>query len=190
MKVKIVLVDFELPRRIAAAIAPLCLLVLFGSTVDAAPTTFAPGETLSATKLNGAFADADRRLVQLESRVDNAGHYSVGAVFCGATLGSTTGDMSGLGGDKGYAGAKTACQTTCDKSPTAHMCTSDEVVRSAALAIAMKAGWYATGEPYASDCAGFTSATVSGTAWHIAPVASPALTSCSLSLPVLCCDAR
>src|SRR5215471_6848387 len=103
-----IVVDVQIPppiRRVfAAVVAPFFLLVAFGSTVDAAPPSFASGETLSATKVNGAFGEMDARLAKVEARLDSAGKFSVGATFCGATLGATPGDLSGLGGAKGWAG--------------------------------------------------------------------------------------
>jgi len=84
---------------------------------------------------------------------------SVGAtMYCGATSTSYTGAMGG------YEGAKAACQTTC-ASTTAHMCTSEELIRSQAVGAKLGAvtGWYASGvlwlttEPsgiITSDCGG------------------------------------
>jgi len=69
------------------------------------------------------------------------GSYSVGATtFCGVSAMSYTG-----GGVGGYAGAKKICESAC-KSPSAHMCTSEELIRSTAIGIAMPDNlWFSTG---------------------------------------------
>lgn len=191
---KIIVIHFELPtwtrRALAATVAPLAILIAFGGAVDAAGPTFAAGEPLSAAKLNSALGDADARLTKLEARLSGAGKFSAGGMYCGSTLGATPGDMSGLGGDKGYAAAKSACQATCDKSPTAHMCTTDEIMRSAAVGVSMKSGWFASGDPYYTDCAGFSSTGGAGSAWITSGAPRVASQTCATSSPVLCCDAR
>jgi hypothetical protein len=176
-------------RFVIGVAAPLALLVAFGSSVDAASPTFAAGEPLSAAKINNALGETDARLAKLEARLSANGKLAAASLYCGATLGSTAGDMSGLGGDKGYVAAKKACQTTCDKSPTAHMCTNDEIMRSAALGIAMKNGWFAGGDVYYADCIGFGTTSGSGSSWNLTQTPHPQTSPCATALPVLCCDA-
>jgi hypothetical protein len=200
MKIKIIVIDFELSpwlrRAVAGMVGPLVLVLAFGTTVDAAPTTFVAGETLGAAKMNAAFTETDARLARIEARLDPSRKYSNGAVFCGATLGATVGDMSGFGATKGYGGAKTACEITCAGSPTAHLCTSDEVLRSVTLGMAVKSGWYAAastsanwGNYYFSDCDGFmsTAANVYGPSWDSA-ASKPNVSQCNVAIAALCCD--
>jgi hypothetical protein len=114
--------------------------------------------------------------------------YSVGGSYCGATA---TSSMGSLGG---YAGAKTACESAC-AVPTAHMCTSEELIRFVATGGSIPAGgWFAAGfangqsSPYANDCVGwtYTMADRQGPAWSNGNV--PTLQACNLALPVLCCN--
>ena len=187
--------------RFTLRAGPIVVLYLaFGSGVVAAPETFKAGDTLSASKINANFKDANDRLTILEKQINANNKYAANAVFCKATLGSTMGDMTGLGGAKGYAGAKAACQTTCDNSPTAHMCTADEIVRSAVIGVTLKQGWFAGGlydtQGGAGDCQSFTSPGGSGNFWYVPPLPNPSNTpeyasvgSCSNNYPVLCCDA-
>src|SRR5262249_29438438 len=102
-------------------------------------------------------------------------------------------------GAQGYVGAKAACEATCNHSPTARICTSDDLVRSASLGMSMKSGWFAAGaaamyrdtNSYSiNDCANFTSSagpygplgqtwTPAGAVYHW----------CSEAYALLCCDA-
>jgi hypothetical protein len=188
-------------RTLAVRLAsPVVLLVVFGSTVDAAPPSFAPGETLSAAKLNGALAEADGRLTKIESRITAGGKIALAGLYCGATAAATKGDLSGLGGGQGYLGAKAACEATCNHSPTARICTGDDLVRSASLGMSMKNGWFAGGVAAqyrdntasygVTDCAGFTSGDgpggLLGQDWT---PAGPIYHWCNEEYALLCCDA-
>jgi hypothetical protein len=101
----------------------------------------------------------------------------------------------------GYAGAKQLCETTCS-STTAHMCTSEELVRTSQLGVTIPTptgvvpgSWYsagirqvASGNPV--DCAGWTN-DASGTSSHDGPfwgLGQPQVTGCFNAAPVLCCD--
>jgi hypothetical protein len=162
------------------------------------PNTFAPGDPLSSSKINANFTSLDGRITALEkfdigaSRiVETRGGkaWSLGAVYCGVTA-STTGQITG-----GYAGVKGLCETACI-STSAHMCTSEEIVRTAQVGVAAPAGWYSAGlwsiyngsaSTVDSDCASWTSnsATVNGYWWSSTYAIVQA---CSTSGPVLCCD--
>ena len=95
----------------------------------------------------------------------------------------------------GYQGARAACIAAVS-SPTAHLCTGIELVRSAALGIVIPGGaWYANGtySAYSAgtavrDCGGFTSAS----SVQFAPVWSapnnPDAASCDTVRNLLCCD--
>jgi hypothetical protein len=72
MKIKIVTIDFEIPRRKKRIMIlvglPLGLLLGAAAIVHAnVPNTFAPGDTLSAQKMNANFASLDARVTTLES---------------------------------------------------------------------------------------------------------------------------
>jgi hypothetical protein len=177
--------------KLRIVVLDVAILLAFGSVVTASPTTFAPGEPLGAAKLNSSLADADRRLAKLESRHDT------GATYCGFTATATKGDLSALAGAQGYVGAKAACVKTCGGSPTARVCSADDMVRSASNGMTIRNGWFAAGVavPYSSngsvyyvtDCSAFTTAsgTVMGQTW------TPTGTNyhwCSEDYPVLCCD--
>ena len=104
---------------------------------------------------------------QLAKRVEGGG----ATVWCGSTAGGT--------GDRGgWAGVKTECVTACGSSPTAHICTAEEMARSYAAGAALPAsgteGWiigsYAAtpgGTPL-RQCLGWTNDTSSEQAimWH------------------------
>ncbi len=200
MRVKVYVIELGLPpaaKRAAARILPAAVLLFgFGGAVDAAPQSFAAGEPLSSSKMNANFAEIDQRLSRVDAWLGAGNRYAAGAVFCGATATATTGDMSGFGVAKGYAAALTACRQTCSNAPTAHMCTADEVVRSAALGVEVAEGWYATGlvglasASYTmSDCQGFSTISSSyyGVRWE-SSYPGPVWSTCATSYPVLCCD--
>ncbi len=189
MKIKVYVVDLEISRERKQLTAKvgfvLALLFGFGSTVDAAPESFSAGEPLSSAKMNANFADIDGHLARIDARLTGGGQYMVGSVYCGATVGSTAGDMSGFGPTEGYLGARAACQKTCKDSPTAHLCTSDEVARSATLGLVNGTGWFAT---ITADCVGFTDAT-SGAVGYRWQQTNAAQFLCNTTAPLLCCDA-
>lgn len=76
--------------------------------------------------LEAKVAALEDQLAALEAKrpvfMNGAKTYSLDAKFCGFTANSFTGNLGG------YTGAKTACEATCS-SPTAHMCTSEELIR-------------------------------------------------------------
>lgn len=121
-------------------------------------------EALPRTKLRAVpyaieAASAGRVVVSNESK-----SISVGALFCGATSQTYTGNLGGL------AAAKSVCETTCG-DPVAHMCTDEEIRRSTAIGISMNPSSYwawaagQAGEPtnyQNSDCNGWTEAAGAG----------------------------
>jgi hypothetical protein len=210
MKIKLIVIDLELSaraKRIAAAVA-IPLVVLGGGAVAYAnvPHTWKDGDLLTAKDLNGNFDDLDGRVAALDQRITKVealsakqtsnGNYSIGATYCGATA-NTPGDLSGInaaGG--GYAKAAAACRSTCS-SPTAHMCTADELVRTKTLTGGPGAsGWYATGvfaprvnaaSDWIMDCVSWANGTTDreGPVWVNYGAAS---STCDAANPVLCCD--
>jgi hypothetical protein len=121
----------------------------------------------------------------------NGKSYSVNGSFCGSST-ATNGNAGG------YTGAKTMCETACS-STTAHLCTSEEMLRSASLGLTLPTlGWYAGGlqvHPYSdsitnTDCLGFTTSTSTayGAIWYGAGVMGATAATCDGLRPLLCCD--
>lgn len=155
----------------------------------AAPHQWKASDPLAATDLNG---------LNVVSYTTDAGvktSYSVGATkFCGITPVTTTGAVV-FATVTGYPGTKKACENvaSCGTSPTAHMCTTEEMVRSTQLGIPTASGWISSGVAVntISDCLAWTNSTinVAGAAWTITasgPV--PNSVSCNAMSPILCCD--
>jgi hypothetical protein len=73
----------------------------------------------------------------------NGKKYSINATYCGATL-ATTGAFV-QGGLVGYAAAKAVCESTC-LSPSAHMCTGEEMIRHVSMggSVPTGQGWIAS----------------------------------------------
>jgi hypothetical protein len=196
-----IVVKLVLPRwlRTRWTLAVVALLSAVSGIVYATvPNTFAAGDALSSSKINANFSSLDGRVTTLEkfnvgaSRIvetRNGKSWSLGAVYCGVTA-STTGQIAG-----GYAGVKALCETACT-STSAHMCTSEEIIRTAQLGVAAPAGWYSGGQwslyngstgIVDNDCTSWTSAgsLVNGY-WWTSTYAT--VSGCSISGPALCCD--
>jgi hypothetical protein len=170
------------------------------------PHVFSPNTTARAAEVNENFAavqtavdDSQSQITSLAARVaalesggkpvyKNAGtgkSYSLGAAYCGST-GAATGNLGG------YSGAKHLCEAACG-SLTAHMCTSEEIVRFLATSGTLPSGgsWYSEGVGTDgadhADCYGWT--TQGGLSYGPAWRGSYAdYASCNTSVPVLCCD--
>lgn len=194
-------VDFEMSPRVKRALmlsAPLAIVLAGSIAYAGVPTVFKDGDTLSAQALNDDFAAVDQRLAKLEafsSKATADGGFSAGAVYCGAT-GNTVADLSSLAANgSGYGKARAQCQTTCS-SPSAHMCSGDELTRTSQLGTtSMPSGWYTSGAASAIsggtnnyECMGWTNGTASyyGSAWGSTDV--PSFAPCNTSYPVLCCN--
>ncbi len=173
----------------AAVVAGAVIGALGIGIAIAAPVQWTASETLTQAKMNA-----------ITVVTNGSVSYSVGATkYCGTGPTNTTGAIS-YDGATGYAGAKAMCQasTGCGSSPTAHMCSSEEIARSLQLGINPAPGsWYATaiasitpytGIPPMVDCQGFTNSTTSqyGVIWGGS--GAPGSDTCNASLPVLCCD--
>jgi hypothetical protein len=147
---------------------------------------FVDNTTLTASALN-ALVDAVNRPAVTRNNVQ----FSLGATYCGKTTLSTTGKIGG------YPAAKNACQSVsaCGPSPTAHMCTSEEIARTAQAGITIDVGWYSSSavaaiQPtFITDCVGWTSEQGGdrGPTWN-AVNKNPDTDYCNSSNPVLCCD--
>jgi hypothetical protein len=203
MKIKVYVVDLEIPRRVKrwSLLVGVPLGLLFGvvAIAYASLTTFKAGDPLSATTMNANFADLNTRLTAVESLVAKAtadGGYSLGATYCGSTA-ATEGAFSGPGALTGYAAAKAQCQSVSGCSATAaHMCTTDEIARTEQLSVAIPvSGWYSTALSYADWTTNRTGADDCNawqwnTSWNGVDggIAVPFTGNCNTSLPILCCN--
>lgn len=133
-------------------------------------------------------ADTARRTV----RTVGGERYSSGGGFCGATAVAQDGDMGG------YAGAKALCEAVASCSSSAHMCTTDEIIRHKALGQTHPQGWFASGVWVPSggiqvkDCDAWTDngSGRAGMAFAASSSTEPGPFSavCNTTYPVLCCD--
>jgi hypothetical protein len=195
MKIKVYVIEISArSKRNLVLWGALALVAAMALPADAnVPNQFATGEVLSASQMNANFAYIDAwRGHPVVTR--GGQQWSLGAVYCGSTA-ATNGQITG-----GYAGAKALCQTAC-ASPSAHMCTGEELVRSVQVGVGGVQGWYASGvgglnvnpggymETW-GDCSGWTSSVSSNTNIIEAPSwnSLPGSSACNASVPVLCCD--
>jgi hypothetical protein len=223
VKLKVVIVDLELSSRAKQLLlrigVPLAL-VLGGGTLAYAGGWTVPhqwgvgapdGTTLTAAALNenfAALADAgaglDLRVTTLEGvNPTTVKTYSPNAIYCGVSSAKYTGNLmpASPSAPNGYAAAKAVCETACN-STSAHMCTSEEIIRTLSIGAPFlpapspsgALGWYSPGVLWldpggnaTNDCKGWTDASSnSGPVWWSSPP-QPNILSCTSSLPVLCC---
>jgi hypothetical protein len=172
-----------------------------GVAIAAPKNTFKANDPLSSQKMNENFDDLDARIGAVETKpvITKGGkQYSTFATFCGMT--SATYDGKTVGG---YAGAKSKCEaaSSCGNSPSAHMCTAEEMVRSVQLSVPVTTadGWYATGVrawggnnlAANDDCEGWVYNTDGyGADWGggALPGSRPNHSGCANLLPIRCCD--
>jgi hypothetical protein len=190
MKIKVVVIDVATPAwlRRAVSVALPALGVLASGIVLAEPKQWTSGEPLTATDLN-----------HLDVLEVNGVKYSVGAThYCGIGPSPTTGHIS-FNGKTGYAGAKAMCEAAANCGPTAHMCDSNEIIRSAQVGDPLpSSAWYSVavvaGAPpplsgTVDDCKGWSSS-ISSDSGPIVQDASgkPGQRTCDLTANVACCD--
>ena len=190
-------IDLEIPqwtKWLAGGIAIGLALGMGAWRVYAeVPNTFSPGDKLTAKTMNDNFKALQDAINSARVVTKNGKQYSIGATYCGASI-ATNGQIT-----NGYAGAKYLCEQVqaCANSPSAHMCTSEELSRTRQMGIAVPDGWYSSALYYAyvggsqiihgsNDCEGWTNGTSDGgnAFWSARPTASD----CSFQAPVLCCD--
>ena len=156
----------------------------------AVPVPFVSNTKLKADDLNKDFAATEAITV-------NGVTYSRAAVFVKATTTKYYGNMhtsTSGSGPTGYVGAKGICEALLTPSKTAHMCTADELIRSAQLGKTLSSGWYATGvqdaQNNAQDCRSWTSADGSAQGYEGAFLFNgvPGAQPCGTVGPILCCD--
>lgn len=191
-------------RKLVRIVLGLVLVVVVGGIglASAAPIDtnwIAPNQPVVAASLKSNLDGLQQQLSKLVvSR--NGRQYSLGATYCGKTM-PTNGQIA-----NGYAGTKFLCESVaaCGNSPSAHMCSNEEIVRSASLGVLLESGWYTSGvhssypgcgggtcgsTQTSSDCIGWTSNNGAeyGLTWQFG---GRVLTQvpCTSSQPVLCCD--
>lgn len=205
-------------RRSLVAAIPVATVVGLTFAAYAAVQTFQPGEPLSATKMNGNFAELEARIKVLEQGkpVVSVGtkRYSIGATYCGYTSPVSArfpGPFTTVPG--GYAGGKTLCEAvpSCGtpplSGPSAHMCTAEELARSAQLGAlegksfgpyaggVYRDGWMTSAGTGDDECNGWTrdvADITTGPTWHVGAAGTnliyPSKAQCSNPLPILCCN--
>lgn len=208
-------IDVSLSPRARWAIAWVLtpLAMLSGSTVAHAWTDglntdwIQPGKPISASLLRGLLDQANARMNVLEEKIgmytvdQKSAQYSLAAVYVTSTNKITPGDMSGLDMPSGYRSGKLACEEITG-SPSAHMCTCEELSRSAALGIKGpdQPGWYtchfradyitdtvSSGKSN-SDCDGWRNNDANHVGMATGNTWEPAGLTCDKKQPILCCD--
>jgi hypothetical protein len=174
------------PRVVSAIVLVLALAIPISARAGV-PFVFANGTIADATQIN-----ADFTAVSVVTA--NGVSHSAGATkFCGSTATLTAGTLSS-GGLTGYRAAKALCQAaaSCGTSATAHMCTGDEMLRSAQIGdVPSGVGWFSTAMGAvgaAADCAGWTTSSSSATAPAYVGSGQFGAASCNTLFAILCCD--
>lgn len=165
--------------------------------LGAVPYAIEAGRASAATgSLAAQLAMLEARVAALETKrpvfKNGAETYSMDAKFCGFSANSYNGDLGG------YTGAKATCETTCS-SPTAHMCTSEEIVRYRATGGTFvdppAFAWFASGVWSRSagpinlrDCAMFTSSDGANEAAAALNGGFLSYLFCNTQAKIACCD--
>lgn len=189
-------------RYTISIVVAIVALPLATSALPPLPWTFEAGRPIVAAEVNANFEhlqsaisrleDSNAELASANERLLNRGAY------CNTTA-EVSGRITAPGGLVGYRAAAALCATACG-SPTAHMCSSEEVLRNVHGDV--PEGWYSSGVYsfmyYASptsydnynDCGGWTVDGNSGSSRYYGPQwrGRPSAASCSTRLPVICCD--
>ena len=160
------------------------------------PKTFAQSDPVSAAEINANFKTLADGVTALEAKKTvtvtlNGMQYSVGAT---AYVGGTQGYM---GADiQGYTGAKRKCEAAFPSRPGVHMCTTEELARTAQVGIVVpNASWYAAAtrvgrdanSGVTNDCFGWTDSSA-GNYSAVAVTVGFSVGTCNQLLPIACCD--
>ena len=194
MKLKVIVIDVQIPRALKRA-ALLVLLTL--GLAAAVPYTFTTGDILSSKAVNANFADLDSRLAsgRFVTTNDAGVSYSTGfTTYCGKSA-SVTGAFAS-GAKVGFAAAKAQCESVPGCSPSAHMCTSEEIVRTSQMGYPTGNGWFSTGTTNGAasapinDCQGWRvgDGTQQGSLWTGTGSEFVGWIGCNTAEPILCCD--
>lgn len=172
--------------------------------------SFSPGQKVNSAQINGNFGEVKASVQALEQSTStlqndvaalkaqkpvaevNGKKYSLAAVYKAATTISYDGNLKAVvsGASNGYAAAKTLCETQTG-SPSAHMCTNDEIVRSFALGQAVPTGWFSTAAfnvQSSDDCESWSSSTANLGPYLTVSGSKLGVAGCDGKHPVLCCD--
>lgn len=218
MKLKVYVVDLEISkaakRKALVVGIPTAMLLMGGVALATVPHTFTNGEVLNASDLNDDLSGLDTRVTAVETKrpTKTVGgvSYSLDAVYCGKTAATTGAVTSGV--LSGWPATKALCESACS-SPSAHLCTGDELSRSAQLGVHTENGAYGSGDAYYAvssstttlgnfDCMGFTNGTSTafnanmanywpfwfGTGNATFPNVPAPVNTCDQMQPLLCCD--
>jgi hypothetical protein len=165
------------------------------------------GDFVQTTLQTDIQAGSHRQVLSFVDPDGNTDRISADGLFCGTTAPTqglvTATDPLTRGSVSGYRAAKLLCeQASGCASPTAHMCSASEMIRSAQLGIFANRpqgfSWVATGAVYpgsfsglsASDCMGWTNGTSAQTAsaWQSTRGTAAGLAfNCDQSAPLACC---
>ena len=182
----------------SAVIGALGVGLAIASPIDS--TWIKDGKAVSATSLASNVTELDRRTLA----TSDAGAYSVGATkYCGQSASAQSGVFS-QGNLTGYPAAKAACAAAPGCSATAHMCSGEELSRSAQLGVQPPVNtllWfsmmsYGALNPVSraeSDCSGWTFNADSSQYGGAVSVDSQGsfkatVNACSAPLAIACCD--
>jgi hypothetical protein len=188
--------------RFDIALDPTCRPVV-ESTGELWVEVQVSGTSMGRTKIGAVpYALEAQRAVSVERPVyvnkATGGQWSLNAGYCGATAATTGAFRSGS--LTGWKAAKGLCEATC-ASPSAHMCTGEELVRYNQTGgdiptIASTYGWYSSGlhNHYTStntnECYGFTFGGGNGNLGSVWKTDDevPLIGYCNGSYSILCCD--
>ncbi len=195
MRIKVYVLELT-PRGKRNLVLGAALAIVAASALPAdatVPNTFNTNDVLSASQMNANFASLDTRVGAIEKHpvvTINGKKYSIGAAYCGVTA-ATNGNIT-----NGYAGAKSQCEGVsagCNSSPSAHMCSAEEIVRSFEVGISVGQGWYSDASAASydvadmMDCYGWTSS-APGLYANVIVLGQVNHTPCNTTDPILCCD--
>lgn len=215
---KIYVIDFEISARWKRILtwvgAPLLALSVTAVASAAVRHQLRAQTPIVALELNENFEDLDVRVTAASERSHNGKRISLNGIQCGKSAVPTAGTIVDQNtATAGYEGAKLICQRALGcNSLTAHMCTSEEMVRSAQIGAVLPGFYYwvsggqlvaspAESMPYqlTGDCHAWrSSGNEIGNVWYgAAPDVCgvglsgpcPGYTTCSDTTPfVACCD--
>ncbi len=215
---KIYVIDFEFSLRTKRVLSwvgvPALALGVAAAAFGAVPHSLTAGNPIRAQELMDNFNDLDTRVAAATERSHSGARISVKGIWCGESTATTTGRIEDLAaGVHGYEAARNICRSACGNSPTAHMCSAEEMVRSAQIGAVVGTNYYwvsagvpipAPGQPTPTrptgDCSGWrsSSSTEFGLVWFGAgqdacaagvPGPCPNFTNCGDStVHIACCD--
>lgn len=194
---------FRLPNRGFAAglVAGFILSVSFATWAAHDPidpgtmTMFEDGYLITAEPFNEMFTELYDWAAGIDTHIQMQDAEIAARVINASPCGETTAVDGSLGG---YAGAAALCAALDTCSDTAHMCTSEEMLRHFASGgdlngfsdstrwVSSGVGSHSDTYGFIDDCVGWNATVHSGTVWHQND--HPDFGYCTTSYPILCCD--